>query len=69
MKDALSNKQADDWLCVKPKPSKNEKHKNSQKKVKNSDFFVKNAILGQKKSKLNHDCTGSAPENYNKWVI
>jgi hypothetical protein len=32
MKDALSNKQADDWLCVKPKPKRSPRQKNQIKK-------------------------------------
>lgn len=32
MKDALSNKQADDWLCVKPKPKRSPRMKNQIKK-------------------------------------
>jgi len=45
MKDALSNKQADDWLCVKPKPSKlPTKYKNSQKYL----FFSKISELVKK---------------------
>ena len=46
MKDALSNKQADDWLCVKPKPSKlPTKYKNSQKYL---FLFSKISEFGQK---------------------
>ena len=83
MKDALSNKQADDWLCVKPKPSKlPTKYKNSQKYL----FFQKSANLVKKveirqkwsfspkktyKVKISRNFTGNWQEmsDFLKWTI